>query len=132
MTPYSPSPLLVLRSLCAASSADKGHAAPRRYHTCQRDLFKENASAVTQYCEVTENPNFGFQHFDHIGGAILAIFQVSSVVCLRAWCDSRCLYRVSCCQIAAPDGSYDVIHNSIQSEPGVVRCACGAMLRNSS
>jgi hypothetical protein len=65
-----------------------------RYHTCQLELF-QRGQPVTTYCENTGvNPSNGFSHFDHLGGAMLNIFQATAV-----------------------DAYYDVLHRSLQSEP---------------
>lgn len=46
------------------------------YHTCQMADFKAGGNAaVWQTCAEVGNPSFGFSHFDHVGGAMLSIFQ---------------------------------------------------------
>lgn len=73
-----------------------------RYHNCQLDRYeraKEDGTdfTVTQMCEEFENPRNELQHFDHIGGAMLTLAQV-----------------------VAPDGYYDVLWQSLESEPVAV------------
>jgi hypothetical protein len=63
-----------------------------RYHTCQLDDFLATG-AQRAMCAEGPNPQFGLQHFDHIGGAVLAVFQ-----------------------IAAPDAPHDIIWRAVESE----------------
>mmetsp|Transcript_3722 Transcript_3722/g.9015 ORF Transcript_3722/g.9015 Transcript_3722/m.9015 type:complete len:2275 (-) Transcript_3722:103-6927(-) len=68
------------------------------YHTCGLDVFRDTpegyGGVVYQTCEVVGNP--GFAHYDHIGGAMLSVFQSTS-----------------------GDGSYDVLWRMLQSEPAI-------------
>ena len=54
---------------------------------------------MSQTCSEGQNPQGGFQHFDDISGAMVAVFQV-----------------------AVPDSSYDILHIGLQA--GVYTCAC--------
>jgi hypothetical protein len=63
------------------------------YHTCQLNAFV-NGLPVNQACVSSENSQGGFQHFDDITGALLAVLQVG-----------------------VPDSSYDVLHVLLQAEP---------------
>ena len=63
-----------------------------RYHTCQLDEFLATGTQRAM-CAEGPNPQFGLQHFDHIGGAVLAVFQ-----------------------IAAPDAPHDIIWRAVESE----------------
>ncbi|EKX53939.1 hypothetical protein GUITHDRAFT_132377 [Guillardia theta CCMP2712] len=75
------------------------------YHSCQEQVDLNNDGVVNatdllyvdQYCESIGNPQFGLQNFDSLGGVIPTILQV-----------------------AAPDSSYDVILESLQSEPSAI------------
>jgi hypothetical protein len=50
------------------------------YHNCQVETFRKfGQEAVEQRCVDYENPGFGFMHFDHIGGSLLALFQVTAM-----------------------------------------------------
>eukprot|EP00283_Hemiselmis_rufescens_P000787 CAMPEP_0173470682 /NCGR_PEP_ID=MMETSP1357-20121228/78005_1 /TAXON_ID=77926 /ORGANISM="Hemiselmis rufescens, Strain PCC563" /LENGTH=1276 /DNA_ID=CAMNT_0014438967 /DNA_START=139 /DNA_END=3966 /DNA_ORIENTATION=+ len=77
-----------------------------RYHNCANEQYRECLlintidecdAKETQMCEEYENLQGGFLHFDHIGGAILAIFQTS-----------------------LPDSMYDVLHTMLETEPAAV------------
>ena len=63
------------------------------YHTCQWEDFKTGLP-VTQMCLSGSNPKAGWQHFDNIGGSVMAILQ-----------------------IAMQDGGFDILTIGQQSEP---------------
>eukprot|EP00960_Hanusia_phi_P073241 767965-Hanusia_phi.AAC.3 len=75
------------------------------YHSCQEQVDLNNDGVINatdllhvdQYCESIGNPQYGLQNFDSLGGVIPTILQV-----------------------AAPDSAYDVILESLQSEPSAI------------
>ena len=62
------------------------------YHSCQLLEFRRGLP-INQVCVDQGNPQRGYQHFDDISGALLAVLQV-----------------------ALPDSSYDILHIGLQSE----------------
>lgn len=56
---------------------------------------------MSQTCSEGPNPQGGFQHFDDISGAMVAVFQV-----------------------AVPDSSYDILHIGLQSGVSIRVRAC--------
>jgi hypothetical protein len=63
-----------------------------RYHTC--GVGRPSYQPGTEMCVELENPNYGFSHFDHLGGSLLSLAQG-----------------------AVSDTYYDIIWRSAFSEP---------------
>jgi len=97
-----------------------------RYHSCQLNEFRQwqqeskiftssTSPAVQQWCEEITNPFYGFVHFDHIGGAMVAI-----------------------AMSAVPDSYYMVVHYMLETEPSsavvawvivtLITCLCTFLL----
>lgn len=98
--PFSmPCKIFVVERKTQAESYAKKYAAladgSGNHHTCDEEAFRL-FDRVTQTCVSMPNPQGGFQHFDHIGGAVLAVLQV-----------------------AVPDSSYDILHIALGSEPAI-------------